>query len=435
MVLLVGLISVAALTLGFNLLLRASLEGDADRVLQARSAAALQGVEVFNGRVRASEAPDEAAPDSGVWIYDGATSIERPAAPDEINALADSMVARGALYGESKSEDLKLHAVPVSDGGRRLGSVVVALSIEPYERSANRALAASIILALVMLGLIVVLTRFALDRALRPVARLTAEASKRSEHDVDHRFDLGPPTDELTQLAATFDSMLARLAANLRHERLLTAEISHELRTPLSAISAEAELALSRPRQTDEYRSALETIQRRSGQLADILETLLLTARAEGGIRSEPTDANRIAEEALAPLRQRADRAKTIGLIPSAFPLLADVSLATGGRILAPLLENAMRYGHGKVAVKVERDGHEALFSVTDDGSGFTADEVELVFEPGRRGSAGVTSDSEGVGLGLALARRLARVVGGDVEAATDCGFGLIRVRLPLAES
>src|SRR5437868_11169455 len=68
---------------------------------------------------------------------------------------------------------------------------------------------------------------------------MTRQAADWSEHDLDHRFALGAPHDELTELAATLDGLLDRLAASLRHERRFSAELSHELRTPLARVLAE----------------------------------------------------------------------------------------------------------------------------------------------------------------------------------------------------
>ena len=100
-----------------------------------------------------------------------------------------------------------------------------------------------------------------------PVSRMTADAAAWSEHDPDQRFHRGEPYDELTQLAATLDRLLERIAASLRHEQRFTAEISHELRTPLARISGEAELMLRRQRTTDEYREALAAIKRSAEQM------------------------------------------------------------------------------------------------------------------------------------------------------------------------
>src|SRR6185312_2617077 len=88
-------------------------------------------------------------------------------------------------------------------------------------------------------------TRSALDGALRPVAEMTSRAEDWGAHDLDRRFDLGPPRDELTGLAATLDGLLARIAASRRHEQRFASEVAHELRTPLAVLRGRAELALA----------------------------------------------------------------------------------------------------------------------------------------------------------------------------------------------
>jgi signal transduction histidine kinase len=429
-----GLLTVAALTAGFNILLRSNLDSDADRVLQARAAGALEGVEVSRGQVKIRDAPDQAAPESGVWIFDHAREIERPVAPVGEQALARSLASSGASDVTYGPRELRLHASPIRDGASRVGTAVVALSLEPYERSANRALIASLIFAFVVLALVIVTTRLVVGRALSPVARMTSAAADWSEHDLDHRFNLGPPRDELTQLASTFDSMLARIGASLRHEQRLTAEVSHELRTPLAAIAAEAELALRKPRADEEYRAALVGVKRGAAHLAEILETLLLAARNEALPGNETADADTIAERAIESFRQgQGADSPEVELRRAGRPLLVDAGLSTASRVLAPLLENARRYGRGRLGVEVTSTGENALFSISDDGPGIAAGEGRHIFEPGSRGSAGRGRDDRGAGLGLALARRLARALGGDVVAAERDDGGLVQVTLPLA--
>ena len=157
--------------------------------------------------------------------------------------------------------------------GRVGGHGGYRVSLEPYERTADRAAFASVVLALIMLVLITITTRLVVGRALKPVSEMTEEAAKWSEHDLDRRFNEGEPTDELTRLAATFDTMLDRMAT-WSGTRNFSAELSHELRTPLSAISAEAEIALTKDRDAAEYRESLERIAERSTELTKILETL-----------------------------------------------------------------------------------------------------------------------------------------------------------------
>jgi signal transduction histidine kinase len=427
-------ITLAVLTAGFNVLLRSNLDADANRVLQARASAALEGVSVENGTVRVKESPDRAAPDTQVWIYNGSQAVERPAGPASLQRLAASLAAGPKAHAEDSASDVRLFAVPVTQGSTRAGTVIAALSLEPYEHSASRALTASLLYAAAALLMVVIATRLVVTRALRPVAQMTAEAADWSEHDLEHRFNVGEPYDELTQLAATFDDMLARLASSLRHEQLLSAELSHELRTPLAAIVTEAELAVRRERGSEEYRDALREIAARASQMQSTLETLMAAARAESLEDRGTAAAMAVGEGAFAAC-DRVARESGVELTLSAPSDSArvDVDADTAQRILVPLIENACRYGQSKVDVTVHPNGDTVEFLVADDGPGVGGVERDLIFEPGFRGAAGSTGDHRGAGLGLALSRRLARAVGGDVEALLNGAGATFRARIPSA--
>jgi two-component system, OmpR family, sensor kinase len=314
-----------------------------------------------------------------------------------------------------------------------VGTVVTAISLDPYERSASRALTESLIYGAAAFALILVATRLIVNRALRPVAQMTSEAAEWSEHDLGHRFNVGEPHDELTQLAATFDTMLARLASSLRHEQLLSAELSHELRTPLASIVTEAELALRQQRGDAEYREALREIAERASQMSETLETLMAAARAESMGDRGTASAAEVVERTIAacePLAGKAGVRLTSEVRDHG--LKVDVDSATAERIIAPLLENACRYASTRAVIRVQRDDGDAEFAVSDDGPGLRPDERELIFEPGYRGEVGAANDA-GAGLGLALARRLARAVGGDVEASANGSGASFSAKIPLS--
>ena len=426
-------VTLAGLTAGFNLLLRSNLDADANRVLEARASAALEGTSVHGNLIRVKETPDRAAPDSQVWIYRGRRAVERPPGPPSLQRLADSLAGGPRARAEDPASDVRLFAVPVAQGPKRVGTLVTSLSLEPYEHSASRALTASLIYAAAALLLVVIAARLVITRALRPVARMTAEAADWSEHDLDHRFNVGDPHDELTQLAATFDGMLARLASSLRHEQLLSAELSHELRTPLAAIVTEAELALRRERGDEAYRQALCEIASRASEMQRTLETLMAAARAESQADLGTALAADVGEQAIAACESVA-RGAGIDLSLSApeGPVRVDVDADTAERILVPLIENGCRYGRSRVEVSVRPKGDTVEFRVQDDGPGLRDGEGERIFEPGFRGAAATSGDHEGAGLGLALARRLARAVGGEVEAVSANGSGAsFRARIP----
>jgi signal transduction histidine kinase len=429
-----ALVTVALLTIGFNLALRSSLDQDADSVLRARAAATLETVAVRHGTVQAPGATDGGGPEPEAWVYSGRHAVERPPAPPDVHSLADSLAADGGGYAQSDSTDTRLFSEPISADGRQLGMVVASLSLEPYEVTASRALTASLIFAaLVFLGMTVA-ARWAVSHALRPVAEVTRAAAGWSENDIDHRFDVGEPRDELTRLAATFNRILDRLAASLRREQRFSAELSHELRTPLAAILAESELALRQRREGDEYRNALAAIATRARQLDRTLDVLLAAARAESTDQPGSAEVGEVVDRAVEAHRSEAD-SRGLELLSRQPPerMRIGVDVANAERVLSPLLDNACRYGRRFVELAARRDGAYAHVTVTDDGPGLDPTELECIFEPGVRGLAPARGRVDGAGLGLPLARRLAAAVGGSVEAEANGAGARFVVRLPLA--
>jgi signal transduction histidine kinase len=429
-VLLVVAAALTVFTAAFNVVLGRTLDRNADDLLRERAAAELAVLHPTGGRLVLRETPDDAAVGRPVWVVSRGRELESPPG-GEVDATARSLARGGTRLVTIPRTDTRLYAVPVVTGGRRLGAVVVGISVAPYEETKRTALVGSIVLAGLLLLTVAVAARWLLTAALRPVARMTAEAAAWSERDLDRRFDLGEPHDELTSLAATLDELLDRLAASLRRERRFSAELSHELRTPLAKIVVEADLALRRERRSGEYQAALQLILRNAQQLTRTVEALVAAAQHEAGAARGTADAYRVAAEtvdACAGLAAERAVAVTAGAPGSALRVGVEGDLAV--RILQPVVENACRYARERVHVSVARRAGRVAYVVEDDGPGVTADERVAIFEAGARGSAG-RANGVGAGLGLALARRLARSVSGDVDAAGNGSGGRFVVTLP----
>jgi signal transduction histidine kinase len=419
---------------GFNLVLRGRLRHEADSALFARSSAELAALHVNSGRLSVPEVHDAAALDGQAWVFSGHSTLEHPRAPSANERAAALLATGGRRSLDVATTHTRLYAVPVVIGGRRLGAVVAAVSLRPYERTEQTALIASIVLGLAVLAIVGVAARLLISGALRPVARMTAQAAAWSDADIGGRFDLGTPRDELTQLAATLDGLLDRIARSLRHEQRFSAELSHELRTPLTNVVAEAQFALRHARTSQEYRAGYEQILASAKQMRRTLDTLLAAARVGSqparGTGDAVTVARTAASGCAAIAAQRGIEVQVGRLVT---PVRVGVDADVAERVLAPLIENGCRYGQQKVAVTVERSDGVVRFTVADDGPGIAADEREAIFEPGRRGCANEPSRGDGAGLGLALARRLARAAGGDVEAEANRTGGRFTVDLPAA--
>jgi signal transduction histidine kinase len=207
--------------------------------------------------------------------------------------------------------------------------VVAALSRVPYEHAERSALVASVGLDMIVLLAVSLLTYRTVSAALAPVARMTRLAADWGAHDTAKRFDLGPPVDELTGLAATLDGLLARLSASLGHERRLTAEIAHELRTPVARIRAEAEVALRHPHPVRQLRAVLAEVVTDADHLSGTIDALLRSVRLP--VRQR-TQIETTEDLAAAPVAYRNGAALTLGQVADAEDGRQDVSVS--GQIL-----------------------------------------------------------------------------------------------------
>lgn len=431
----IGLV-LAGLTVGFNLVLAARLDGDANGVVQARASAELAALRVSRpgARIVLPEAPDESAPDTQIWVFQGAKAIEHPSSATAADPVAAALATGPRASRDVTSTRTRLYALPIVQTGRRLGTVVAGVSLSPYEQTRRTGLFASAVFALAIFTAVGLAARWLISRALRPVARMTSQAAEWSDRDLDRRFSLGPPRDELTHLAHTLDGLLDRLATSLRHEQRLSAELSHELRTPLANIAAEAQFAVRHTRQTAEGRAALEHIRQSTTLMGRTLDTLIAAARAELNPHRATSDATACARAAAAACAPLGTGAGVEILIESARGgLRVAVEQDLVERILAPLIENACRHAAHEVVISISQDAAAVLFTIQDDGPGVPFEERESIFQPGHRAgpSEGTAVASQGAGLGLALSRRLARSAGGDVEVRRSRDGGCFVVWLP----
>lgn len=432
---LVVLAVAAALTtliVGFNLILANTLARDADNVLRGRVASELGLLSLNRGMLELEKVPDTAATEANVWIFSGDRVLESPRTGAILSAAVLRLRGSRPRFVAVPTVNSRLYARPIVIDRKHLGTIVASISLAPYQSTRRAALIDSLVLGIAVLFLVAIAARWLLRSSLRPVTRLTRQAADWSESDLDHRFGFGEPYDELTELAATLDGLLDRIAASVRRERRFSAEISHELRTPLARLIAEADLVLSRKRASTEYRASLEVVRRNAQQLTRIVDALVAAERQAAAPSRGTADAAAVAADAADACANLAlDRHVSIEVEHPSKPVRLGVDGDLAGRILQPVLENGCRYGRSRVRIAIERSRTGVVFDVTDDGPGVDEDERGPIFEPGVRGRVGRESHATGAGLGLALSRRLARGVAGDVEVLPGEGQGRFLVRLP----
>jgi signal transduction histidine kinase len=396
------------LTAGTQVVLEWNTRNDVHRVLGARTAAVLQVVRATN-RPLAEQSWEALEPLSRVYDSTGTPvggSIQHVASA-EADALVAKVLATGRRHDAEVHDDYNLRAVPFTTRAGEHGVVVTSESSLPYERTELEALIAMIVLGTLVVAIAGGIAWRVTRQALEPVEQMAERAADWSEHDLGHRFDLGPANNELSKLGETLDHLLDRVAAAIRSEQRLTAELAHELRTPLTAIQGAADLALLRGVTDDAAREDLEAIATASRRMSSVIATLLDVARERGaGANSSTTLAAVV--DAVRPLvpehLELVDEAS-----PVMVPVAAPAELIT--RALSPIVENAARHARSRVRIRAEVSPDEVRLSVSDDGPGLAQAVVGKVFEPG-------TSASGSTGLGLGIARRVARSLGGEVQVA-----------------
>jgi signal transduction histidine kinase/CHASE3 domain sensor protein len=233
--------------------------------------------------------------------------------------------------------------------------------------------------------------------------------------------------NEKTNILTEQGETLAR--ANRVKTEFLTS-MSHELRTPLNAIIGFADLLVASPREdlSPRAREALERIKRNGSHLLALINDVLDLAKAESGrvdVRLEPVDASQLVRACVAEvdsLRQ----GKSLELLVDAPDRLEVVTDPQRLRqILLNLLSNAIKFTEaGHVKVVLSASPSELSVAVSDTGVGISAHQMPDLFREFRQLETGDGKRYAGTGIGLALSRRLARALGGDIEAGSVEGKG-----------
>jgi len=409
--------------IGVQLLLGYSADRDIDRVLAGRAEAVMAVADTRSqpGANRLTLPPGALEP--GVRVYDDQGNLAASSIEKEARAAADDLSTVTEPTSVTVHEKLRLLAEPFRTSHGQRGVVVVSQETTPYERAELYALAATIGMGLLVVGLTVVIARRVTSQALAPVTQMAERAADWSEHDLTHRFDLGPADDELAQLGATLDRLLDKVAMAIRSEQRLTSELAHELRTPLTAIQGSADLALLRGAADDKTRADLAEIAKAARTMAEVITTLLDVAR-------DPTAAGTSAtcqvSDVIGTVRQA---------VPVELRLIEDLGRSTARiagprtlvvRAISPVVDNAITHAESTITIRAIDLPHTVAITVADDGPGIDDRVRESIFEIGASGSGGT-------GLGLGIAQRIARSLGGEIVVARpDAGAAFV-VRLPRA--
>ena len=340
--------------------------------------------------------------------------------------------ARGALAGRQVSTPSTIWpwqsqrlivAVPVSDGGAVLGSVLLASPTGHARRSVIVAWLALGIGGLLAVAACVVTAYWLAGWVLRPVTRLDAAAHEITAGSTAARVQpgLGPP--ELRRLSVSFNEMADAVAESLERQRSFVAHASHQLRNPLTVLRLRIEDLADSPEPADHAVLLAET-----DRFADVLDGLLALARAERGLyETSAVDAAAVAQSRASAWQPLASR-REIELVTavSSAPLVARFVPSGLDQALDALIDNALKFtpAGGRVEVAAAAFDGGVRVSVRDSGPGLTSSQLALATE--RFWRAPDAQNVDGAGLGLSIVTVLVEASGGRFDLEPVDGGGLL---------
>ncbi len=287
----------------------------------------------------------------------------------------------------------------------------------------------TIVLALLVAAVVV-------RRGLRPLDALAARIAAIGPGQPAACVSMDQIPRELAPVVQRLNDLLQRLADAFQRERTFTADAAHELRTPLAGLRSTLEVALSRPRDSAEYRQAMAeclAIVRRTDALVTSLLTLARLEGAPSPLRRESIAIGEAVRDALQPLQDRiaARRLAVDSQVPDDLRVGAD--RATLGTVLTALLENATGYTNesGRIEITARRADGSPTLVIANTGCHLSNDDIGHVFERFWRADTSRTDTGTHCGLGLAIVRRAVESLGGTAAASVASDLFTIRIALP----
>lgn len=272
---------------------------------------------------------------------------------------------------------------------------------------------------------------FLARQSLSPVVSMADRARKIGVENLGERLPVANPRDELGHLAETFNELLGRLEASLVQQRQFMADASHELRTPVATTRTAAAVVLQQDhREERDYREALQIVEQQAARLSRVVEDMFMLARADAGnypVRRTPMYLDEVIDEVVRAARVVAST-RQVAIDPMTIPSAAftgDEDLIR--RMVVNLIDNAVRHAPTGTTVRVDLDQGEDGYTIAvrDQGPGIPPEIRPHIFERFFRGDTSRRVDAQdGAGLGLALARWIATVHGGDVMLARSSQSG-----------
>jgi heavy metal sensor kinase len=260
---------------------------------------------------------------------------------------------------------------------------------------------------------------FLARHALKGVAAVTKTAMEISKGSIAKRVTVKHRSFEIDRLANTFNDMLDRIQSLIKGMREMNDNVAHDLRSPLTRIRGIAEMTLMGKESAEDYKEMAASTIEECDKLIDIINTILDITETEAGVvrfKHEKMDITKLihsACELFDPVAKERD-IRLVTVLPDS--LLIDGNISRMQRLVTNLLENAIKYNQkgGTVTISAAQDEQRVNIHVEDTGLGIAEEDLPRIFERFYR--CDQSRSQSGIGLGLSLARAIAKGFGGDIS-------------------
>lgn len=315
-------------------------------------------------------------------------------------------------------------------------SLVIGISTIPVEKGLRRLGAGLFGIATLVVVLGLAGGWWLANRAIRPIARISETANHIANGDLSKRINIEEAENELGQLCHVLNQTFDKVEKTFDQQVKFTADASHELRTPVSVILAKTQLALSRERSAEEYKSSLEVCQKTAQKMRGLIESLLELARMDSGelqINKETYNLSNLVRENVALIKPLAEE-KKISVTEKLKITRCSVDKELIGQVITNLLTNAIKYNRegGKVMVSTKRTRKDVVLIVEDTGEGMPKEAALNIFDRFYRVDKSRARVEGSSGLGLAISKAIISAHGGTIRAESELGKGTkVIVELP----
>jgi len=345
-----------------------------------------------------------------------------------------SLRAVGMTFSPRRDEEQREEATPPSEGQTLAMAVARDAGILWRQLSSLRWLLLGATSATAGLALLVSL--FVVGRGLRPLQSIATEIAAISEEDLDIRIGNGTIPQEITGIRDRLNALLSRLQEAFERERRFSSNIAHELRNPLAGMRSTIEVALTRSRDSDEYRSTLCECLRIAVDMQAMVNNLLLLARIDAAQMVFQMERIVLFDMAAASWETLAPDARTRELtfdnrIPRALTVICDRQSL--GLIFSNLFGNAVEYADhgGRVWTQAQETDGSIEILVGNTGCRLAADQATRVFDRFWRADSSRSETGTHCGLGLSLVSSIARALDGSARVTVEGEVFVTRIELP----